>query len=196
MSVCVKAAVFAVALMANVPAAAAAAQQENPLFSEAHQLWQQISASALNPDTKAAYGQRFGDLASEQRQLWDEAGLVDAGQCTGGCLEDYDNQVSDWQSRLQAFNDDARALLDTLRPRPGRWEPFGPAVAYGNMSCSQVYRCTPAGEEMMIGPDTRVVTTPATTRYGTCYTTVNGDPRECGQCAVNPPTDPCLWHTE
>lgn len=108
--------VLVLSLLSNGAAQAGDAQQENPLFVEARNLWQQISASSLDNDTKAPYGKRFGDLAAEQRSLWSLAGQVDSGACTGRCLDNYNDRVLTWQSNLQSFSNDARKVLDGNKP--------------------------------------------------------------------------------
>lgn len=104
--------VLALVLLSNGVAQAGDAQQENPLYVEARNLWQQISASSLDNGTKAPYGQRFGNLAAEQQSLWSLAGQVDSGACAGRCLDNYNNRVLTWQSNLQSFSNDARKVLD------------------------------------------------------------------------------------
>lgn len=108
----VKIIVLALVFLSNGVAQAGDAQQENSLFVEARNLWQQISASSLDNGAKAPYGKRFGDLAAEQRSLWSLAGQVDSGACTGRCLDNYNDRVLTWQSNLQSFSNDARRVLD------------------------------------------------------------------------------------
>lgn len=104
--------VLALSLLLAGAAQAEDAQQENPLFVEARNLWQQISASSLDNGAKAPYGKRFGDLAAEQRSLWSLAGQVDSGACADQCLDSYNGRVMTWQSNLQSFSNDARKVLD------------------------------------------------------------------------------------
>jgi hypothetical protein len=71
--------VLALSLFFNI--AAQAAQEPNPLFLEASNLSEQLSASSLNDNVKTAFRKRFDDLEREQQDLWILAGQVDGGQC-------------------------------------------------------------------------------------------------------------------
>jgi hypothetical protein len=171
------------------------AQTPNPLYQEAHDLWQQVSASAMSVDQKAALGKRFGDLAATQQQLWSEAGDVDQGECTDQCLDDYNATVEQWQSDLSAFSSDARAALDAIQPVAGVWKTFGDFHQV-NVGCFQVWVCVPASQ-VMHDPDMKIVSEPEEKRVvGVCQMTDN--PTSCGSCTatVTPPTDSCTWHLE
>jgi hypothetical protein len=87
------------------------AQQENPLFTQARALADQVAASALPDGTKAEFAQQFAALAAEQQSLWQLAGQVDSGQCAGGCADDYSGRVVAWQNALVAFSAAASAAL-------------------------------------------------------------------------------------
>lgn len=192
----VKIIVLALVFLSNGVAQAGDAQQENPLFVEARNLWQQISASSLDNDVKAPYGKRFGDLAAEQQSLWSLAGQVDNGACTGRCLDNYNDRVLTWQSRLQSFSNDARIALESNNlPKIGVWTKYGQWTQL-NMFCFQTYACGPV-ETIIHGNDMIVVSTPKQTVKGVCQAT-RSDPESCGECSAtwNPPTDRCLWHLE
>ncbi|MDO8288959.1 MAG: hypothetical protein Q7T44_07050 [Parvibaculum sp.] len=90
--------------------AAKAAQEINPLFVQAQQYAAQVASSSASDDVKAGFAQRFATLQGRQQQLWQLAGEVDAGQCIGGCLDNYNNEIMSWQSSLQQFSADAAAL--------------------------------------------------------------------------------------
>jgi len=175
--------------------AAQAAQEPNPLFIEARNLWQQLSASSIASDTKAGFGRRFGDLARVQQQLWSLAGQVDSGACTDQCLDTYNDRVMAWQSNLESFNGDARlALESTSLPRTGVWTKYGKWTQV-NVFCFQTYVCGPA-ETIMHGSDMKVVSTPAQTVKGMCQ--ANASDPGCSECtaALTTPTAPCEWHLE
>lgn len=89
---------------------ARAAQEANPLFLLAQQMSAQVASSSAPDDVKASFAQRFSALSSQQQQLWQLAGEVDAGQCVGDCLDNYNNEVIAWQGGLEQFNADAAAL--------------------------------------------------------------------------------------
>src|SRR5579859_3689368 len=89
----IRACILALMLLPAVIAYADDAQRPNPIFLQARDLWQKISASQMPADQKAAFGKRFGDLAAEQRRLWDEAGAVDRGECADQCLADYNAEI-------------------------------------------------------------------------------------------------------
>jgi hypothetical protein len=188
--------VLALVLLVNGVAQAGDAQQENPLFVEARNLWQQISASSLDNDTKAPYGKRFGDLAVEQRSLWSLAGQVDSGACTDQCLDNYNDRVLTWQSNLQSFNSDARTALESPGlPEAGVWKPFG-EFTHGNLGiCRQTWACVPKGE-VMHDPGMKIISPPMQTLTGYC--SIKDNPEDCGACSATwtPPADHCLWHLE
>lgn len=187
---------LSITLLSSAGAWADGAQTPNPLYQQAHDLWQRISASQMPQDQKAAFGQRFGDLAAEQRQLWSEAGSVDQGECTDQCLDDYNDAVERWQADLSAFNDDAQAALDApTLPEKGVWKALGD-FHQTNTACFQVWECVPASA-VMHDPAMKIVSEPATKSvWGMCQVTDN--PTSCGSCtaSVTPPQDICTWHLE
>lgn len=196
MKTCITIGTIVLALSLTFNITVQAAQEPNPLFIEARNLWQQLSASSIDTDAKASYGKRFGDLARDQQQLWSLAGQVDSGQCMDGCMTSYNNQVIAWQSALAAFNRDAHMALESSNlPRIGVWTKYG-KWAQINVGCRQIYACGPA-ETIMHGNDMIVVATPRQTVTGICQATRN-DPEGCGECSATwtPPTDRCLWHLE
>lgn len=172
------------------------AQEPNPLFLEARNLWQQLSASRMPADEKATYGKRFGDLARVQRQLWDFAGQVDSGACADQCLDDYNNRVMYWQSDLETFNSDARSTLEASKQEKGVWKPFG-KFTHGNLGiCRQVWYCGPQGQ-IVRAPDMKIVATPMQTLTGFC--SIKDNPENCGECSASwgsGPEDSCEWHLE
>lgn len=103
--------VLALSLVSNMAAQAGEAQEPNPLFLEASDLSEQLSASSLNDNVKNAFRIRFEGLSQVQQQLWDIAGQVDGGQCADSCIDLYNSRVLNWQSDLQSFVDDARRWL-------------------------------------------------------------------------------------
>lgn len=104
--------IIVLALSLPMAAFAEGAQEPNPLFLEASDLAEQLSASSLNDNVKTAFRVRFEGLQREQQYLWAFAGQVDSGQCTGNCINLYNSQVLAWQSKLRSFNDDARRWMD------------------------------------------------------------------------------------
>ncbi len=171
------------------------AQRPNPIYLQARDLWQKISASQMPKDQKAVFGKRFGDLAAEQRQLWNEAGAVDRGECSDQCLDDYNAEIESWQNGLSAFNDDAQAALDSADlPQQGVWRASG-KFNQVNVGCVQAWICVPA-QQIMYDPSMQVVSTPAKLMTGVCQVTT--DPTSCGQCTATftPPQDICIWHLE
>lgn len=192
----VKTIVLAVSLLLIGAAQAEAAQQENPLYVEARNLWQQISESSLDNGAKAPYGKRFGDLAAEQRSLWSLAGQVDSGACADRCLDNYNNRVLTWQSNLEYFNRDARTALESPSlPEAGVWKPIYGFTFNNFGQCRQVWDCAYKGE-VMHDAGMKIVYTPRQTVKGFCSITNN--PENCGACTATetPPTDRCLWHLE
>jgi hypothetical protein len=173
------------------------AQTPNPLYQQAHDLWQRISASQMSTDQKAAFGQRFGDLAAEQRQLWSEAGSVDQGECVDECLDSYNSAVEQWQANLSTFNQDAQAALDAPSlPEKGVWQVQGDFHQV-NVGCFQLWVCVPASQ-VLHDPDMSIVSVPAVKSVpGMCQATA-AVPNNCGSCTATftPPTDICTWHLE
>lgn len=110
--------VLALLLLSNVSAQAGEAQQPNPLFLEASDLSEELSASSLNDNVKTAFRKRFGGLAQVQQQLWALAGQVDGGQCAGSCIDLYNSRVLNWQSDLQNFISDAHRWLKSQSVDP------------------------------------------------------------------------------
>ncbi len=191
-------AVLAVALLpAGTKVTIGAAQVLNPLYVQARNLWQQMSASSIAVSTKAEYGRRFGDLANEQRRLWQLAAQVDARQCSGACLNSYNNSVVAWQANLAKFNGDIQNALATLLPQPGKWQPYGDAIAMegdASASCWQAWICVPA-EQFMAAPNMKVVSTPVQRRHGVCSAD-SSNPKECGTCNFLDTLGRCEWHLE
>lgn len=172
------------------------AQRENPLYSEAKSLWQQLSDSKLSTDKKAVYGKWFGDLANEQRQLWDLAGQVDSGTCVDECLSSYNSRVIAWQNKLQAFSKAAHTELESPGlPMPGIWKTVG-AFTHGNLGvCRQTWGCFP-NQQVMHGSDTKIVATPSQTLTGFCSTRDNPESCEFCSASTSPPKENCEWHLE
>lgn len=185
------------ALALSMGAWADEAQTPNPLYLQARDLWQRVSASQMPTDQKAAFGQRFGDLAAEQRQLWSEAGAVDSGECADQCLNNYNAEIEQWQSGLSAFSSDAQAALDApTMPEKGIWQTLGDFHQV-NVGCYQVWVCVPA-TQVMHDPAMKIVSEPAEKSVtGVCQAT-NDSIDNCGTCtaSVTPPEDICTWHLE
>ena len=188
---------LASALMLCMGAWADGAQTPNPLYLQARDLWQRISASQMPTDQKADFGKRFGDLAAEQRQLWSEAGAVDSGECADQCLENYNAEIEQWQSGLSAFSSDAQAALDAPSlPEKGTWSLYG-QFTHINSVCRQTWTCGPSGQ-VMHDPDMLLVSTPAKTLTGVCQSSAADPTDPCAACTASwkAPDDVCLWHLE
>lgn len=102
---------LALSLIFTMATHAEEAQQVNPLFAEAGELADQLSASSLNDNVKNAFRKRFEGLSQTQQQLWDLAAQVDGGQCAGSCIDLYNSRVVNWQADVQSFIDDAHRWL-------------------------------------------------------------------------------------
>lgn len=187
---------LSIVLSLSTSAWADGAQTPNPLYLQARDLWQRISASQMPTDQKAGFGKRFGDLAAEQRQLWSEAGAVDSGECSDQCLDSYNAEVEQWQADLTAFSNDAQAALDApTLPEKGIWQTLGDFHQV-NVGCFQVWVCVPA-QQVMHDPAMKIVSEPAEKSVaGVCAATQ--DNAKCGMCtaSVTPPEDTCTWHLE
>jgi len=92
-------------------AAAAGAEQVNPLFAQAEAIAAAVASSSMPADDKANFAERFAGLGAEQQSLWQLAGEVDSGSCTETCVDDYNARVTAWENQLASFNSDASAAL-------------------------------------------------------------------------------------
>lgn len=105
---------LAISLLSNRAAQAEEWQGINPLFVEAHELWQQADSSTLNDNTKNALRTRFDTLEQEQRKLWRLVGQIEEGQCRDECIDLYDSDVVSWEISLKSFIHDAKLLLSSV----------------------------------------------------------------------------------
>lgn len=98
------------------------AQQPNPKFLHAKDMYQQLTKSKLSNDVKLPLVKRWNDLDSEQKELWKLAEKVDnffkkpkTDQTVidkdNAFIDSYNSRVIIWQDALDTFSTDVEAVL-------------------------------------------------------------------------------------
>jgi hypothetical protein len=76
--------------------------------------------------------------------------------------------------------------------KPGKW--IKGSFAQYNLWCTQAWQCVP-GQDVLHGPNSRVVTTAADSTQGVCNA-AGGPSDSCNVCSASPPKAQCQYWLE